>query len=153
MEKCSVCPGQHELNEVDGRGRKQADQLQDILLHQLTSYLARQNMPKSGFWCFRYAASNFARLASHMVLQGHLKENLGCLGANKTLLATNLDAFILCNSPGAILRQGIYLYYDLNDGVFIRSGKVCGRPFSARHQEHIRAARNGEVSAFYHRSL
>jgi hypothetical protein len=32
--------------------------------------------------------------------------------------------------------EGSYLYFDPEEAVWIRSGKVCGRSFAERHKEH-----------------
>ncbi len=34
------------------------------------------------------------------------------------------------------MREGAYLYYDVNREVFVRSGKVVRRGFQARHDKH-----------------
>jgi hypothetical protein len=46
---------------------------------------------------------------------------------------------ILKKSPASISFEGCYLYYFESERVWIRSGKVTGRSFEARHKEH----RNG----------
>ena len=49
------------------------------------------------------------------------------------------------------LLQGAYIYYDSNDGKWIRSGKVTRRSFSDRHTEHQKAAGKQQTSKFYTR--
>ena len=46
--------------------------------------------------------------------------------------------------------QGAYLYYDTNDEIWVRSGKVSHRDFSIRHNEYQKSATSLEAkSRFY----
>jgi hypothetical protein len=36
--------------------------------------------------------------------------------------------------------EGCYLYFDQEEAVWIRSGKVCGRTFAERHKEHKKSS-------------
>jgi hypothetical protein len=67
-------------------------------------------------WVFDLAAVNMAHLAALMCLQGHVKNNLSCLGEDKTLLA-NEQHFTTAKSDARKEREGVYLYryYDCND--------------------------------------
>ena len=47
-------------------------------------------------------------------------------------------------------RQGAHLYFDNNNGTWIRSGKVIGCGFSVRHSEHLKkAGEKRSISRFY----
>jgi len=47
--------------------------------------------------------------------------------------------------------EGCYHYYDTTGGDWIRSGKVIGRPFEARHKEHQKSSllKESTPSRFY----
>lgn len=131
--------------------QKRADCLQELLLQRLKMHVTNK-VPEAKLewsqWIFEYASSNSARVAALMVLQGHVKRDLTCLGEGRSLLAGSGN-FVSCSALAAMDREGAYLYFDTNDECFIRSGKVSGRPFSDRHKEHAEGARKGDGSRFY----
>ena len=89
-------------------------------------------------------------MAALMCLFDHVKDDLLCLDNNATLLADKYS-FVMVGGDEQE-KQGTYLYYDLNDGKLIRSGKVTGRAYTIRHQEHYkRAATKRCTSKFYRR--
>jgi hypothetical protein len=99
---------------------------------------------------FQFTVQNMVRAAGLMCLQGHTKNNLSCLGAEKTMLAC-AGNFMLENSEAADNLEGAYLYWEDNDGCWIHSGKVVGHLFSTRHKEHGLMASQGSDSDFYRR--
>ncbi|KAL7502336.1 hypothetical protein ACHAXN_000316 [Cyclotella atomus] len=84
-----------------------------------------------------------------MILSGHVIDDLTCLDETECLLTSNTSKFSKCQL--CINHEGAYLYYDVNKGVWIRSGKVVGRGFAARNSEHLKeAAKPKPSSDFYH---
>ena len=59
--------------------------------------------------------------------------------SNTTLLSTPRNYLLTANIESDL--QGVYLYYDLNDKTWIRSGKVTGRGFDVRHKEHYQKSK------------
>jgi hypothetical protein len=47
------------------------------------------------------------------------------------------------------MREGAYLYFDCNRGVFVRSGKVVRRGFLARHNKHLAESKNNKSSSHF----
>ena len=91
-----------------------------------------------------------------MVYFKHVKVHLSCLDESKTLLSTPSNYIRVIHEEE--LKQGCYLYWDTNDCVWIRSGKVTGqrdkgRGFRVRHLEHEKKARarriTSNMSRFY----
>jgi hypothetical protein len=151
VKKMIVSDGQ-DLNLVNNKMKEQADVLQRLLLQRLTSHVQRRcPNPKGSKWVFNFTAENLGRMAAMMCLQGHMKRDLTCLGEDKTLLVSSSIAFNSARRQMMKAREGCYLYYDTNDGIFIRSGKVSGRSFETRDKEHERAAGQGTDSLFYRR--
>ena len=85
-------------------------------------------------------------MAAIMVLHGHVKDNIGVLSENGTLLKL-LHNFVGINEED-LKQQGAYLYYDTNDEKWIRSGKA--NHFFNRHLAHKKnAAAQFVTSKFY----
>ena len=62
-----------------------------------------------------------------MVIFDHVKRDLSCLDEVTTLLSTPRNYLLTVNVESNL--QDVYLYYDLNDEKWIRTGKVIGRAF------------------------
>ena len=77
-------------------------------------------------------------MAALMILFGHIKEEIDCLGDNSTLLKS-AEYFIQAENEQSKL-QGAYLHFDKNDEKWIHSGKVTGRCFDMRNKEHMKCA-------------
>ena len=89
-------------------------------------------------------------IAAIMTLYDLVKDDIITLDDNSTLLKS-INNYILVG-PDEQNKHGAYLYYDMNDEKWIRSGKTTGKPFIARHNAHLKAA--GEAvptSRFYRR--
>ena len=85
-----------------------------------------------------------------MVLFDHVKRDLSCLDESTTLLSVPHNYLMIANVESNL--QGAYLYYDMNDNKWIRSGKVTGRGFDVRHKEHQKKAKcHNHQSKFYSR--
>ncbi len=94
------------------------------------------------------AWKNLSVVASVMLLLNHLKMELKCLGEHACLLAVNTNQFI----PSGVFpnREGAYLYFDGNRGVFVRSGKVVRQGFKEQGKEHLACAKEEKsLSHFY----
>jgi hypothetical protein len=94
---------------------------------------------KRNHWVLKLAWKNLSVIPSVMLLSNHLKMELKCLGEHACLLAVNTNQFI----PSGVLpnREGAYLYFDGNRGVFVRSGKVVRRGFKEQGEEHLACAK------------
>jgi hypothetical protein len=94
-----------------------------------------KQVSKRNHWALKLAWKNLPVVASVMLLSNHLKMELKCLGEHDCLLAVNMNQF---NLSGAFPnREGAYLYFNGNRGVFIRSGKVVCRGFKEQGKEHL----------------
>ena len=93
-----------------------------------------ENESKRAHWSFNLALKNLAIVAANMVMVDQVKTDLKCLDEYDSLLSRCMHKFMLSATyPNC---EGAYLYYDTNLGEFIRSGKVSGRGFEKRHDEH-----------------
>jgi len=99
-------------------------------------------------WSMKLAYKNLAVSAACMVLTNHTKMDLKCLDESSCLLAINTNSFLPCLSfPN---REGAYLYYDANRGVFVRSGKVTRRGFVVRGDEHLKASKGERANSHFY---
>ena len=119
---------------------KRADSLYKSLSNRLTRHIRRRisDQKKREHWCLQWESKNFAPMAALMILFGHIKEEIDCLGDNSTLLKS-AEYFIPAENEQSKL-QGAYLHFDKNDEKWIRSGKVTGRGFDMRNKEHMKCA-------------
>lgn len=107
------------------------------------------DVERRSHWALKLAFKNLAAVAAYMVMVDHVKHDLSCLDESQPLLSHNCQKILLCESFPT--REGAYLYYDTNRGEFVRSGKVSGRGFAARHKEHETQSKktNKTNSTFY----
>ena len=98
----------------------------------------------------QFAYTNLPVVAAAMILSGHMKVDLECLDEADSLLITDSSCFIKCEThPND---EGAYLYFDLVRRVFVRSGKVAGRGYVVRGDEHLKGAKESiPTSPFYRR--
>jgi hypothetical protein len=61
---------------------------------------------------------------------------VGCWCSFIPLVVRSSDSL----TPAAEKMEGCYLYFDGEEAVWIRSGKVCGRTFAERHKEHKKSS-------------
>ncbi len=117
--------------EVTSFDKEKADNLLRKLEARCRSHVkARINdTSKRNHWVLTLAYKNLPVVAACMILSQHLAMDIKCLGKSSCLLAPNAITFIPCADDSSINRQGAYLYFDNNRGVFIRSGKVVRRGF------------------------
>jgi len=64
------------------------------------------------------------------------------------LIGSNLNQFIPCLAFPR--REGAYLCFGVNRGVFIRSGKVVRHGFQSRHEEHLAASKDEKSSSHFY---
>ena len=131
---------------------KQADELIKILHIRFERHLRLRitNRSKHNHWSLLWSRKNITVIAAIMVLFDHVKRDLSCLDESTTLLSTHGNYLMIANVESNL--QGAYLYYDMNDNKWIRSGKVTGRGFDVRHKEHQKKAKcHNHQSKFYSR--
>ena len=105
---------------------------------------------KRKHWSLKWAMKNLSQVASIMVLSSHVKEDIDCLDRQSCLLGTIFQFKMVSELENNDL-QGSYLYHDLNDSKWIRSGKATGRGLLSRHEQHMRAASSPRVTSnFYY---
>ena len=102
---------------------------------------------KKNHWILRFAFKNLPIIAVTMILSKHLKLDLKCLDESECLLSSNVNQFIPCLAFPK--QEGAYLYFDVNRGVFIRSGKVVRHGFQSRHDEHLAASKEEKSSSHF----
>ncbi len=96
----------------------------------------------------KFTYKNLAIVAAYLVLADHVIRDSLFLDEGCCLLATNADSFRLCNKNPDQL--GAHLYFDINYGCFVRSGKVTGRGFKVCIKEHEACAKaKKSISNFY----
>ena len=83
-----------------------------------------------------------------MVMVDHVKTDLKCLDKYDSLLSHCTHKFML--SATYPNHEGAHLYYDTNLGEFIRSGKVSGRGFEKRHDEHKAKSKMSNASSNFY---
>jgi hypothetical protein len=145
----------HMKDTLGERELQSSDVLTRLLCSRLWEHVKKKikDPKKHSHWCLKWAASNLGRVAAIMKLNGHIKCDLECLGADATLLGSEINFCMATNDEST--QQGAYLYYDTNDGNWIRSGKVTNRSFATRHSEHCIGAKltttQSQSSRFYSR--
>ena len=78
-------------------------------------------------------------MSAIMALFQHIKVDIGCLDSTQCLLACH-GTFIDARKPSGKKMEGCYLYFDVNTGEWIRSGKAIGSNFETRDSEHKKGA-------------
>ena len=96
-----------------------------------------------------FVFNNLPVVAAVMVLSGHLKSDLDCLNDRDSLLITDSGCYVKCSNCAD--NEGAYLYFDTVRQVFVRSGKVAGRGFISRGDEHVTAAKAARPSSTLYR--
>jgi hypothetical protein len=131
LEKLSV------VVDVSEELKQKADLLARMLRGRFREHVKSRikTVSKRSHWSMKLAYKNLAVSAACMVLTNHTKMDLKCLDESACLLGVNTNSFLPCAAfPD---REGAYLYFDVNRGVFVRSGKVTRRGFVVRGDEHL----------------
>ena len=154
---CEVFDPQDKLlrQEITDDTVKKATLLCSLLRTRLHSdrYLRRVKLEKRLHWCLEWAAENLSIFAAYMVLFGHVKKNIACLGELRCLLAKpNGNNFLMAtNSEGKLF--GGYLVFDTNDDEWVRAGKSTNEDGCAgrwaEHKTKAKSARNDSDCLFY----
>ena len=142
-----VDPGESVSVELKGA----ANRLALILCHRFRMFL-KLRIPHKGkrdHWCMHFAFNNLPVVAALIVLSGHAKPDLECLNERDSLLLTDVGAYTKCEDCPEC--EGAYLYFDVIRGVFVRSGKVAGRGFLERIQEHVKGASEAKPSSTFYK--
>ena len=136
--------------EVSTTEKEKADLLLTKLCERFKVHVKNRvkQAVKKNHWILRFAFKNLPIIAATMILSKHLKLDLNCLGESECLLSSNANQFIPCLAFPR--REGAYLYFDVNRGVFIRSGKVVRRGFQLRHDEHLAASKEEKSSSHFY---
>ena len=69
--------------------------------------------------------------SNHDITQAYKERDIQCLEQQSTLLYTQLEDFELVGSNNT--KEGAYLYFDSNEGKWIRSWKYTSRGFIIQH--------------------
>ena len=125
---------------VDDAMKEKADLLVGMLRDRMKSLVKRRinSKEKQEHWALKLASKNLAVVAAYMVLADHVKEDLTFLDSTKSILHNTLQKYLLCASFPK--QAGAYMYYDIINAEFVRSGKVGSRGFQERHIDHMKAA-------------
>ncbi|KAL7545663.1 hypothetical protein ACHAWF_009011, partial [Thalassiosira exigua] len=138
-------------DEPSAEMKTKADQLAKLLRGRFKRHLKQRIKQRSRrtHWSMKMAYKNLTIVAALMVLQGHTKDDLQSLMESDSLLPCTAEGFVECNvHPN---REGTYLYFDTNRGVFVRSGKVVGRGFGVRNDEHEKCAEAHAATSLFYR--
>ena len=109
---------------------------------------------KHDHWSLKWAFKNLSHIPSIMVILKQVKQNIQCLDENTTLLDTQSRfKWVGCNINSNVMNCiGAYLYFDVNDHKWVRSGKSTGTGgFLSRHKQHEKQSKwqKGASSKFY----
>ena len=132
----------HHFPTITDSFRERADTLQTKLVHRLHQYLPTRlkDENKRSSWCWSWAERNFGFVAAIMMILGHIKEDFECFDEMFTLLDDE-SCFQVVEGSAIESNEGTYLYFDKNNKIWIRSGKVSSRSFLVRHSEHEKRAK------------
>ena len=145
--KLPLEPGEEISDEL----KSKADHLVKILSRRFKSFLKRKipNQHKREHWSMELAYDNLPVDACLMAMSGHLPIDLDFFNDADCLLNNDESCFVRCEEHPD--REGGYLYFDLIRKVFIRSGKVVGRGFKKRDDEHLQEAKKITPSSKFYR--
>jgi len=133
--------------------QEQTNMLHGILQARLIRHIEQRikDATKRDHYSLRWAAQNLGRVSAIMVIMGHVKKDITIAKSNSgtCLLRQPGDSFIIAGTADILEQEGCYLYYDSEDGCWIRSGKVIGnsRSFGERNKEHAKMAREQSMEA------
>ncbi len=142
-----IDPGAEATDDM----KRTADRLGQILRLRFKVFRKERIRQKSrrDHWSMNFAFNNIPVVAAVMVLSGHLKSDIECLNERDSLLITDSGCFVKCSETPD--QEGAYLYFDMVRRVFVRSGKVAGRGFVSRGDEHVAAAKAARPSSTLYR--
>ena len=130
-----------EIVYVSQEQIEQGENLRKILRDRLTCHIFNQieDRTKHDHWILKWAFKNVSHNVSIMVILKQVKQDIQSLDKNATLLDTpSRFKWVRCNINSNVMNYvGAYLYFDVNDRKWVRSGKstVAGG-FISRHKQH-----------------
>ena len=151
MERNNVEEGLH----ISRDQIEQSENLFSILKNRLTYHIFNriEDTKKHDHWSLKWVVRNLPHMATIMVLMQHVKQDIKCLDENTTLLTTPQSFKWISNINQSIINNiGAYLYFDINDHKWVRSGKSTGSGgFISRHKQHEKLSKwqKGASSKFY----
>jgi flavin-binding protein dodecin len=165
------------MNQVTLRGGSNdegaADTLQEqtnllfkLLWARLAQHMDRVPEAKRQHWVWQFVRKNLSRVAAAMIIFNHAVDDLEWCATdpNECLLRnafSKYTSFIpltgtsaTSTTEAAKITEGCYLYFDTENLVWVRSGKVSGgRSFAKRHKEHMKGSQlecdKSRLSKFY----
>ena len=139
-----------EAKSFIGSAKVKADLLVKILRERYRAHVQNRITKKSkrNHWVMKLAYKNLNVVAAVMVMTNHVKDDITCIQEGDCILTSSSSNFILCLSHPK--RQGVYGYFDINRGCFVRSGKVTRRGFDARGSEHEKGAKALTASSHFY---
>jgi len=138
------------ITEISPKIKEKADLLVRMIRGRFSEHIKSRikSVQKRNHWSMKLAYRNLAVSAACMVLTDHTKMDLKCLDESSCLLAINTNSFLPCAAfPD---REGCYLYFDVNRGMFVRSGKVTRRGVVVRGDEHHKASKAAHASSHFY---
>ncbi len=115
-----------------------ADILVKMLRQRLKDHIKNRAESRRDHWVWNFSRKNLAVVAAYMILAGHIKTRIACVKGDGSLLFPNENKFAPCQMQPKY--EGCYLFFDSNECVFIRSGKVTGGGVESRMIQHKKAA-------------
>ena len=133
-----------------------ADAVTALLDQRLDMHILKRVEEKNrGNFSIGFTRWLIPHVAAMAVMYGHVKEDMSCISFGDAMLKPQTSCFVrIDGTEGVGVGEGCYLYYDMLNGVWIRSGKVCGknRYFLVRHGEHEENSKEPGSNAFYLRN-
>jgi hypothetical protein len=162
IEKCKLAfnPEQmvHFADHSAATLQSHVDTLVKILWSRLLRHINyRVHESKRGSWVWNFVKENLGPVAAMMILVGHVQSHLlGIVNHSHVCLLRNpvgggnmipLTGENGSRTNAAKSLQGCYLHFDVEKGIWIRSGKATGQPFDDRLRQHDKGAKlRDEVS-------
>lgn len=131
---------------------KDADAVYALVLYRFGQHFIEKSCEdKKEHFAFQWAGRNLSRVVAMMAYFGHIKQGIGSLSttAQDCLLAIHNagrygGTFLDARAEGNKNLEGNYLYFDLRNYKWIRSGKVSGTNvnFGTRDAQHASSSKN-----------
>ena len=153
--KCFAGSEHQETANVSQEQIDQCEHLYKNFSDRLTCHIFNriEDKNKHDHWGLKWASKNLPHIATIMILMGHIKQDIECSDENTTLLETPNRFKWIGNINNNIINYiGSYLYFDINDNKWVRSGKSTGTGgFISRHKQHEKHSKwwKGASSKFY----
>ena len=109
---------------------------------RLTRHIqTKVEQPNRGNFSLRFTSEMIPLVAAMTVMMNHVKKDMSCVSLVDSMLKASTNFFCEVNGSNSTT-EGCYLYFDMENGVWIRSGKTCGQGTDSgkRHEQHHKAA-------------